>query len=390
MVDRICDVAVVGGGIVGAATAGALSQSGFATLLIESGRRPATFDRGEHDPRVYAIAPSSRRFLDALGVWSQMAERRVAPIDVMRVWQREAGRALRFDASEAGAKALGWIVEHRLLADALWSALPESVGLASVTVESARFDEAAGVHLSLSDGSTVDTALVVGAEGAHSGLREAAGIGTEGWSYGSTAVVCHLTCSVPHHGEALQRFLPTGPVALLPLSDGRRSLVWSTTDDEARQLTALADEAFSRHLEDAVQGAAGSIGPVTRRLVFPLRLMHAERYVASRFALVGDSAHVIHPLAGQGLNLGLGDAEKLVGELAAAKAAGRDWTALRTLKRYERARADANLEMMALTDALHRAFHLQVPLLRGLFGRGLEWVDRVPAIKRGLVRRAQG
>lgn len=389
MVDRICDVAVVGGGIVGAAAAAALSQAGFATVLIESGRRPAVFDHGEYDPRVYAIAPSSRRFLEALGVWSLIAASRIAPIDVMRVWQRDPDRALRFDAAEAGSTALGWIVEHRLLADVLWSALPDSVGVSAVTVESARFSES-GVSLALSDGSTVDAALVVGAEGANSGLREAAGIGTEGWSYASTAVVCHMTCVVPHHGEALQRFLATGPIAFLPLSDGRRSLVWSTTDSEARELTALSDEAFSRHLIDAVQGAAGRIGPITRRLMFPLRLMHAERYVAPRFALVGDSAHVIHPLAGQGLNLGLADVEKLVEELAAAKAAGRDWTALRTLRRFERARADANLEMMALTDGLHRAFHLKAPLLRGLFGRGMEWVDQVPAIKRGLMRRAQG
>jgi ubiquinone biosynthesis UbiH/UbiF/VisC/COQ6 family hydroxylase len=179
-------------------------------------------------------------------------------------------------------------------------------------------------------------------------------------------------------------------VALLPLSDGRRSLVWSTTEAEARVLTSLADEAFAQRLEEVLQGAAGTLGPMTPRMKFPLRLMHAERYVAPGFALVGDSAHVIHPLAGQGLNLGLADAEQLVLEVVEAKAAGRDWRSLRTLRRYERARTDANLEMMALTDALHRAFQLQAPLLRSLFSRGLEWVDRLPAVKRGLMRRAQG
>lgn len=390
MAERSCDVAVVGGGIVGAATATALTQAGFATLLIEAGRRPPIFDRdGEHDPRVYALAPSSRRFLDGLGLWSAIEAGRVAPIAAMRVWERDPVRALRFDAAEAGSPALGWIVEQNLLADVLWSALPGSVGLPQVKVESARFEDE-DVRLSLSDGSVVRAALAVGAEGARSSLREAAGIGTEGWSYASVALVCHMNCSVPHHGEALQRFLPTGPIAFLPLSDGRRSLVWSTTEAAARELAALPDETFAGRLEEAVQGAVGTIGPITRRLSFPLRLMHAERYAAPRFALVGDSAHVIHPLAGQGLNLGLADAEELVEELVRAKAARREWSSLRTLQRFERARADANLEMMALTDALHRAFQLKAPLLRGLFGRGLEWVDRVPAIKRGLMRRAQG
>lgn len=389
MPDRICDVAVVGGGIVGAATAAALTQAGFATLMVEAGARPVVLQEASVDPRVYAIAPSSRRFLDALGVWSQIEARRAAPIQVMRVWERDAARALRFDAAEAGSPALGWIVEHRTLSTMLWAALPASVGLESVSVRSAQFADDC-VRLELSDGSRAQATLVVGAEGAQSSLREAAGIGTGGWSYASTAVVCHLECSVPHRGEALQRFLPTGPVALLPLADGRRSLVWSTTEGEARELTSLSDEAFSRHLEEALQGAAGTLGPLTPRLTFPLRLMHAERYVAPRFALVGDSAHVIHPLAGQGLNLGLADAETLVAELLAARRSGRDWSGLRTLRRFERARTDANLEMMALTDGLHRAFNLRAPLLRGLLGRGLEWVDRVPAIKRGLMRRAQG
>lgn len=389
MPDRICDVAVVGGGIVGAATSAALAQAGFATVMIEAGTRPRVPSDASVDPRVYAIAPSSRRFLDVLGVWSQIDARRAAAIQVMRVWERDASRALRFDAAEAGSPALGWILEHRTLATMLWAALPASVGLEGVSVGKAQFMDDC-VQLELSDGSRVQAALVIGAEGAQSGLRESAGIRTGGWSYASTALVSHVDCSVPHRGEALQRFLPTGPVALLPLADGRRSLVWSTTEGEARELAALSDEVFARHLEEAVQGAAGTLGPLTPRLMFPLRLMHAERYVAPRFALVGDSAHVIHPLAGQGLNLGLADAEALVAELGAARRAGRDWSGLRTLRRFERARADANLEMMALTDGLHRAFHLGAPLLRSLFGRGLEWVDRVPAIKRGLMRRAQG
>ncbi|MGQ0697718.1 MAG: UbiH/UbiF/VisC/COQ6 family ubiquinone biosynthesis hydroxylase [Panacagrimonas sp.] len=382
-----CDIAVVGGGIVGAATACALTSCGFDVRLIERGKPPAAFSADRYDPRVYAITPGSVSFLDELGLWSGIRERRAAPMQRMQVWDRDPALALRFETASPGSDHPSWIVEHGLLAELLWRALPSESVRSGVDVSSATFDEEAA-QLTLSDGTVLRARLAIAAEGAESSLREAAGIDTAGWSYTAAAVVCHLECSEPHRDSALQRFLPSGPVALLPLADGRRSLVWSTTDADAHALLVLDDETFARHLTDAMQSAAGKVGTISRRLSFPLRLMHAQRYVAPRCALVGDSAHLIHPLAGQGLNLGLADAHELATTLHEARRAGRDWSALRTLTRYERARQTANLEMLAMTDGLSRAFALDLPGWQRLLHAGMRVVDRLPPLKQALASRA--
>lgn len=383
-----CEIAVVGGGIVGIATACALARAGFDVQLIERGSAPPAFDPAQVDPRVYAISAGSIEFLQSLDAWTSVRETRAQSIQRMHVWDRDPGQPLRFDAADAAAPDLGWIVEGRLLAHTLWSMLPASCARTGVGVRAVRFDEESGAELALSDGSVLQARLAIGAEGGESGLREAAGIDTAGWSYASSAVVCHLETSVPHRGTALQRFLPSGPVALLPLADGRRSLVWSTTDADARELLALDDATFAAHLREAMQDAAGTLSTPTRRLSFPLRLLHARQYVAQRCALVGDSAHVIHPLAGQGLNLGLADACTLVSALAAARAARRDWSALRTLQRFERARQAENLDMLALTDLLGRVFALDLPGWRTLLSLGLRTVERLQPVKSALAARA--
>lgn len=383
-----CEIAVIGGGIVGSATACALLRAGFDVHLIERGSVPPAFDPGQVDPRVYAISAGSADFLDSLDVWNAVRETRAEPIQRMQVWDRDAAHPLRFDAADAGAISLGWIVEHRLLAHRLWTALPLDRVHTGVDVRDTRFDDDSGATLTLADGSSLHAQLAIGAEGADSPLREAAGIDTTGWSYASTALVCHLQASVPHRGTALQRFLPSGPVALLPLADGRRSLVWSTTQADAHELLSLSDTEFAAHLQAAMQDAAGTLSAPTRRLGFPLRLLHAQQYVAPRCALVGDSAHVIHPLAGQGLNLGLADAQCLVAELASARRARRSWWAMRTLQRYERARQADSLDMLALTDALGRAFALDLPGWRALLSLGLRTVDRLGVLKTGLAGRA--
>ncbi|MGQ0503439.1 MAG: UbiH/UbiF/VisC/COQ6 family ubiquinone biosynthesis hydroxylase [Panacagrimonas sp.] len=385
-----CDIAVVGGGIVGMASAAALTACGFDVRVIERGAPPATaFDPQRYDPRVYAITPGSARFLEELGLWAGIRETRAAPMQRMQVWDRDPRQALHFETARTGTDQPSWIVEHGLLAGALWRALPagcmhHATGLLSADLEDGR------AHLHLSDGSELQARLAISAEGAESSLREAAGIDTTGWSYAATAVVCHLECSEPHRGTALQRFLPSGPVALLPLADGRRSLVWSTTDTDARELLALDDASFASHLQDAVQSAAGTLGATTRRLTFPLRLMHARRYVAPGCVLVGDSAHLIHPLAGQGLNIGLADAHELALVLREARTARRDWSAPRTLARYERARQAANLEMLAMTDVLGRAFSLDLPGLQRLLHLGLRTVERLPPLKQALAAQASG
>jgi len=385
-----CEIAIVGGGIVGSAAACALSRAGFDVRLVERGAAPSMNDAVDYDPRVYAISAGSNVFLESLGLWDAITAGRAESIQRMQVWDRDPARALRFDAADAAAPSLGWIVEHRVLARTLWAALPAGCARTGVGLQAPHFDPdpAVPVRLELSDGSSLSAQLVIGAEGADSSIRDAAGIDAAGWSYASTAVVCHIACSEPHRGAALQRFLPSGPVALLPLTDGRRSLVWSTTEADAQALLALDDTTFAEHLQDAMQSAAGVLSAPTRRLSFPLRLLHAQRYVAPRCVLVGDSAHVIHPLAGQGLNLGLADVAQLCADLDTAKRAKRDWSALRTLQRYERTRQAENLEMLALTDALGRAFSLDFPGWRRLLSLGLRAVNRVAPLKNGLAARA--
>lgn len=382
-----CDVAIVGGGITGLAMGLALHRQGFAVQVIERAAPPPPPDPAHTDPRVYAISPASAQLLDALGVWPSVLAGPAAAMVRMQVWDREPAAGLHFEASGLGAGALGWIVEHARLAVALRQALPPDRLRAPCEVRAVDFGDSA-VRLDLSDGATLQAALAISAEGAQSQLREAAGIEVLGWDYRATAVVCHLRSEQAHRGGALQRFLPPGPVALLPLADGRRSLVWSTAAPDAEALLALDDASFCAHLAEAVQDQAGALCEPTRRLRFDLRLMHAETYVAPRCALIGDSAHQLHPLAGQGLNLGLADVAELAATLRDARDAGRDWSALRSLRRYERARQAANLEMLALTDALGRAWSLDLPGWRRLLSLGMTAVDRLPGAKPMLAARA--
>lgn len=384
-----CDIAVVGAGIVGLAAAIGLQRRGFEVCLIERGKPPPAFDPARYDPRVYALAPSSAALLRELDVWPAIERARVAPYRRMKIWDRDPARGLGFQADELRATVLGWIVEHGLLAATLWSARGDLRVRTQCEISSVEFDAAAPC-LHFSDGTRLNAALIVSAEGADARLRALAGLDTVGWSYPQTAIVCHVRTQVPHEGTALQRFLPGGPLAFLPLADGRRSIVWSAPTAEAQELRALDDAAFGARLAAAAQFEVGAISEPTTRAVFSLRLLHAPAYVREHFALVGDSAHVVHPLAGQGLNLGLADVAHLIAELDAARNRGRHWSATRTLRRYERARLAANLEMLGLTDALSRAFRMDLPGWRGVLSQGLGLVDRLPPIKNLLRDKALG
>jgi 2-polyprenylphenol 6-hydroxylase len=283
---------------------------------------------------------------------------------------------------------LGHIAEDRLLRASLWQALAGAVAIhADATVAEYRPGEPS--QLRLSSGVTLEAQLVVAAEGAESPLRAAAGIEPGGWSYGQLSIVCNIATERPHRSTALQRFLPEGPLAFLPLSDGRCSIVWSTDAGEAGELMQLDDAAFMERLGDAI-GSLGAITSVTRRLAFPLRLMHAQEYVRSGFALVGDAAHVVHPLAGQGMNLGLADAQALVNTVAAARAQRKPIGALRVLQRYERRRKAENVEMLALTDGLLRLFRARAPGVGLLRDLGMALVENAGIVKNQLARRAMG
>jgi len=355
--------------------------------LLERGAAPPAYNPSDYDLRVYALAPQSMRLLDQLGVWPDLAAARISPYGGMRVWERGPEHALRFDCADSGRAELGWIVEHSLVVDALWRKLGGMASYQRAAVEAAVFEES-GATLRLADGRALRARLVVAADGADSQLRGLAGIDTVGWAYAQRALVCHVRTQRPHRGIAWQRFLASGPLAFLPLADGRCSIVWSAEEPLAKELLALDDAAFMARLGEAAEQALGEVLQTTPRVSFPLRLLHAQDYARPGLVLVGDAAHAIHPLAGQGVNLGFADVQQLAGTLAAARDAGRDWSGLRTLQAYARARKSANLEMLVLTEGLYRAFRLRVPGFKAALGLGMEAVDKLGPLKSWLVRQA--
>ncbi|WEN16169.1 UbiH/UbiF/VisC/COQ6 family ubiquinone biosynthesis hydroxylase [Rhodanobacter sp. AS-Z3] len=385
------DVAVVGGGMAGAATALALAHAGFGTALLEA-HAPKPWDaQAEVDLRVVGLAPSSVALLDDLGVWTSIRAARVGPYAHMHVWDAESGAAIDFNAASEGRDRLGYIVENSLIQSALWRALePAGVRVlcpAEVSAFEAREDR---IQLQLSTGETLAAALLVAADGASSPLRQQAGIGTRGRDYAQRAVVAHVSTERAHQDTAWQRFLPGGPLALLPLADGRSSIVWSLPEVEAQRVLALDEPAFLDELGVASDFRLGRVVASTPRAAFPLKLQLAERYQADRMVLLGDAAHTVHPLAGQGVNLGLRDVVELRNVLSEARAAGRDIGAAHVLRRYARRRRSADtLDAMSF-DALARIYALQSPALVGLRGVGVRLLDRLAPLKRRLSEHAAG
>ena len=387
-----CDVAVVGAGMVGAALALELARASFDVTVVEP-RRPDPWRADDDvDLRVVALAPSSVDLFRRLGLWESVVAARTCAFRRMCVWDATAPGGLAFDAAERGESALGWIVENRLIQHVLWQALQAETrvrlrmncGVASIEVDDSRRT------LALDDGDTLCAQLVIAADGADSALRAMLGITTRDRAYGQRAIVAHVATERRHEFTAWQRFLPGATLAFLPLGDGRSSIVWSVPDAQAGRLLALDDHDFCRELGAAFDFRLGTITATSRRAAFPLRLRLAESYTAPRLALIGDAAHVVHPLAGQGVNLGLRDAAELAGILAAARAQQRDFAADYTLRRYERSRrSDDTLSAYAF-DAIQRVFasdSLPVAAVRGL---GLGIVDRFAPLKELFARHAAG
>ncbi|HXP02085.1 MAG TPA: UbiH/UbiF/VisC/COQ6 family ubiquinone biosynthesis hydroxylase [Luteibacter sp.] len=385
------DVAVVGGGMVGATAALALARAGFSVALIDAREPAAWASSQEVDLRVVGLAPSSLRLLDGLGVWTSIRDARSSAYERMVVWDAENGATIHFDAAEEGRDVLGYIVENGLVQAMLWHALDDAgvrrIVPAEVVAYSMRDDRA---QLDLADGQIINARLVVAADGAESPLRTMAGIGTHGRDYAQRAVVAHVETARPHERTAWQRFLPTGPLALLPLADGRSSLVWSLPDAEATRVLALDDEGFRDALGVASDFRLGPIGAVSRRVAFPLRLKLADRYESGRLVLLGDAAHAVHPLAGQGVNLGLRDVAELRDTLVDAREAGRDIAATHVLRRYARRRRSADGLDAWSFDALERVYGWQAAPLVAARGVGVRLLDAFGPLKRTLARHAAG
>jgi len=385
------DVAVVGGGMVGAAAALALAQSGFATALLDVHAPKAWQVEDEVDLRVVGLAPSSIALLEDLGVWTSIREARVGPYRHMHVWDAETGASIDFDAASEGRASLGCIVENSLLQWTLWQAL-ESAGVrrlcpAEVKGFELREDR---IQLELADGELLAASLLVAADGAGSPLRQLAGIKTRGHDYAQRGVVAHVSTERPHQDTAWQRFLSGGPLALLPLSDGRSSIVWSLPEARAQQVLALDEQAFLDELGVASDFRLGRILGTTPRAAFSLKLQLASQYQAERMVLLGDAAHAVHPLAGQGVNLGLRDVLELRDTLLAARDAGRDIGAEHVLRRYARRRRSADTLDALGFDALGKIYAWQSPALVAARGVGVRLLDRLAPLKRRISEHAAG
>lgn len=414
------DVVVVGAGVVGAAAALALARDGFSVALVEA-HEPAPWHAAKPDLRVYAFAPDNAALLDTLGVWPGILERRAQPYRAMQVWDAAGGKPLVFDADRLARRELGWIVEHALLVDRLWASLPAAgvqlhcpervVGLeqrsesdrTTTSDRTASDPEVASVELA--SGQRLRARLVIAADGADSPLRAMAGIEVASHDYGQRGLVAFVDTAQTHRETCWQRFLPTGPLAFLPLrtlpgdragpgesgSGHRSSIVWSLPEAEAARLLALDDAAFLRELEHAFDGPLGPMLGVSRRAAFALRRQLASTHVAGRVVLVGDAAHVVHPLAGQGVNLGLRDVASLRATLASAGAhGGGDIASPVRLTRWARERRSENAVAAYAFDTLNRVFSTDAVAATLLRGPLLGMAGLLPPLNRVLWRRAAG
>lgn len=391
------DLIIVGAGMVGSALALALEHSGLEILVVDGGPlsvRPFAAE-GAFEPRVSALSAASQRILERLGVWDGIAARRVSPYRDMRVWDGSGTGSVHFSAASVHAEVLGHIVENRVVQDALLDRLHDSqIGL----LGSARLEQLRrsgdGWLLTLADGRELRAPLLVAADGANSAVRRLAGCATREWDYLHHAIVTSVRCERAHQATAWQRFTDDGPLAFLPLArqgdEHWCSIVWSTVPAEAERLMALDDEAFRHELGKAFEWRLGQVTAVDPRLCIPLRQRHAKRYVESGLALIGDAAHSIHPLAGQGVNLGFLDAAVLAEVLLHALQRGEQPNDVRVLSRYERRRMPHNLAMMAAMEGFERLFQADPLPLRLLRNSGLNWVDDLPDAKALFVRRALG
>lgn len=386
------DILIVGGGMVGTTLACALQDSGMKIGLIEAGPPSDIQADDEIDLRVSAITRASQQIFTALGVWPGMTARRVSPFREMHVWDAGGDGVIHFDAAELGEATLGHIIENRVIQRALWECLQREgvVDLICPAAVAELHRDGALFRAQLTDGRALRARLLVGADGAQSRVRQFAHIRTHGWAYDQQALVATVATEHSHRETAWQRFLPTGPLAFLPLHDGRSSIVWSTAPQQARQLLAEGDAAFCQQLEQAFGGVLGRITSTGERAVFPLRLQYVDSYVQAGLALIGDAAHTVHPLAGQGVNLGILDAASLAEVLLAAQAHGSDIASLKVLRRYERWRKGHNLMMMATMDGFKRLFGAAWEPLRRARNAGLSLTNALPPVKHLIMSHAMG
>lgn len=390
------DILIAGGGLNGPALALALAQGGLRVAVIDARPAPARAEAG-FDGRAYALAIASKRLLQAVGVWDRVAGQSQPMLKIVTS-DGHAGRGaspfhLSFDSAEIEEGPMGFMLEDRFLYAAFLTAMAAEPGIALMSGETVVAQEAGpqGVTVTLASGRRLAGRLLVGCDGRGSGVALRAGIRRQGWGYGQTALVTAIAHEKPHEGTAHQFFMPSGPLAILPLPGGHHSsIVWSETDAQAQAIQALDDAGYLAALRPRFGDFLGQIALAGARFTYPLSLSLAERFVAERVALVGDAAHGVHPIAGQGLNLGLRDVAALAEVLILAHRRGEDIGSAVALEEYQRwRRFDATALALGM-DGVNRLFSNDNPLLRLGRDLGMGLVNALPGLRRGFIRQAAG
>ncbi len=389
------DLIIVGGGLNGPALALAAAQAGFWVTIIDS--LPLdTRTSADFDGRSYALALASTRLLNGIGIWNTIRDN-AQPMLEIKVTDGRAGEGpspwmMHFDHAEIEEGPMGYMVEDRHLRHAFLDAMAKDKRITHLAGETVVAQEiySAGVMVTLASGTTLQGRLLVGSDGRKSGTATRAGIKRTGWGYGQTAVVCAVKHEQPHGGIAHQFFMPAGPLAILPLTKNRSSIVWSETEARAAELCAMSDEAFLQALRPAFGSFLGQISLTGARFSYPLGLTLANSFIADRVALIGDAAHGVHPIAGQGLNAGLRDVAAFAEVLTDAHARGEDIGGAQTLARYQQWRRFDTATLAIATDTFNRLFSNDNPLLRAARDIGMGIVNAAPRLRRGFIREAAG
>jgi len=378
--------------MVGAALACALGQQGFTVALIENVPPDLSWPKDDYDIRVSAITRASQHVFENLDAWQGMLRRRVCPYRQMQVWDATGHGHVHFDSAEIAEPDLGHIIENSVIQASLWERLIEIESVEQFcSIQPVHIDITQQLaSLTLADHRTISAKLIVGADGGRSWVREQLGYESKGWSYQQDAVVATVRHELDHQECCWQRFAADGPLAFLPLDEKTSSIVWSTTPEHAKQLLALENIAFLKALQLNFGDDLGHMLDVGQRAAFPLRLAHTVHYTGPRLAFIGDAAHSIHPLAGQGVNLGLGDMSALVDVLLAANERGEELGDASVLRRYERARKADNLLMLGVMDGFKRLFSNEQPVLKFARNIGLNMTDQLSPVKQLIMQQALG
>jgi len=384
----VFDIVVCGAGLVGATASLALARSGYSVLLVEAFEIQQGFDNSqEFDLRVSAITPASRQLMMQLGIWGQVAATRYCEYQRMEVWHSGGQARMSFDAADSMQSGLGYIVENRLLLGSILQQIENESRIeicCPEKIESLDLNNAEKLRFTLISGRQIEASLLIAADGRLSAMRKLAGISSIGQNYHQSAIVANVVTSLPHQNTAWQKFLATGPLAFLPLSNGQSSIVWSCDESYAEEILALTDDEFAQNLAQQIDFQFGEVSWVSKRLSFPLNWHLAEQWLKGRVLLIGDAAHGVHPLAGQGVNLGFADVINLLEQIGEC----RDPYQFKRLRRYERKRKSEAATALSLFTVLKLFYGIDVKPVNQFRDFGMRLVNRSLPLKRRLMTQA--